>query len=518
MNQACERSEVLNSLARVTSAGHETRMDASVILLFGCTGTGKTSFANIASGSEMEVGKGIRTTQHLEASKVFQVDDQPIMVVDCPGFNDTYLTETEILRRLADFLIKAYESKYKIVGLLYVHKISDTRVGGASFRHMNMFKALCGSDAFKNVVYVTNMWSKPPTEDEVLREDELRHSDEFFGKPLANGAQMARHNNTPESALDIIRKILGRGQVVTKLQRQLVDDKIPLEETAVGLVIGKDLEDDLLKQQKEMNELKAEKEKALGTNDQNWLSRLETQEERTRNKEQQLIAQLQALKANKAKRLDTTSQQIRANQGRAISSGLSAWQEQFEAKMNERTRIAKHPDSQPDVYSSRQKGWNQRRDEETAHDVAMIKAMAPRSRHRTTDRRTINNAVCGILAGTGSVVVGLGTALLSGVNRYSSFTAIQDNSRSRPDFHKTHGPAIDSDESSSSRPHQRRYIPDMERRQGQISDGSQPYRPDVNRNTYDESYSGAASSRKQHQGNQDGRASGQRYHAPANEY
>ncbi|CAE6459439.1 unnamed protein product [Rhizoctonia solani] len=510
MNQGCEGSEVLNSLARVTSAGHETRMDASVILLFGCTGTGKTSFANIASGSEMEVGKGIRSsTQHLEASKVFQVDDQPVVVVDCPGFNDTYLTETEILRRLAEFLIKAYESKYKVAGLLYVHKISDTRVGGASFRHMNMFKALCGSDAFKNVVYVTNMWSEPPTEDETLREEELRNTDEFFGQPLANGAQMARHNNTPESALNIIRKILGRGQVVTKLQRQLVDDKIPLEETAVGLVIGKDLANDLLKQQKEMDELKAEKEKALGTNNQNWLSRLEAQEERTRIKKQQLVAQLQALKINKTKQLDT-SQQTRAIQERAIVSGVSAVQEQEEAKMYGPTRIAKHPDDQPDVYSSKQKEWNQRMDEETAREVARIKAMTARSRHRATGRRTFGNIVCDLFAGTGNAMLSLGAALNPGVNHDPSSTAVEDNSRAYP----THGPAMenirDSYGSPSSLPTQRLDTPDMGGQQGQISGGSQSYQRDGN--------SRAPSSRKQpHQDYQDSRVPGHRYHAPANE-
>ncbi|QRW25271.1 50S ribosome-binding GTPase [Rhizoctonia solani] len=121
-------------------------------------------------------------------------------------------------------------------------------VGGTSFRHM-MFKALCGPKAFKNVVYVTNMWSIHPTEDEILREAELR--DGVLGTPLAEGAQMARHTNTQESAHNIIRMLLGKDLMVTKIQRQLVVESLPLEKTDVGLVIGQDLEDNLRKRQEE---------------------------------------------------------------------------------------------------------------------------------------------------------------------------------------------------------------------------------------------------------------------------
>ncbi|KAL5638270.1 hypothetical protein ACGC1H_005078 [Rhizoctonia solani] len=510
MNQTREGLDALDSLTRV----HEPQMgDASVILLFGCTGTGKTSFANMASGSEMEVGKGVRSsTKHLEASKIFQVDDQPVVIIDCPGFNDTYLTETEILRRLADYLIKAYESNYKVAGLLYVHKISDTRVGGASFRHMNMFKALCGNDAFKNVVYVTNMWSEPPTEDEVLREEELRNTSEFFGEPLANGAQVARHNNTPQSALNIIRKILGRGQVVTRLQRQLVDDKTPLEETDVGQVIGKDLEDDLQKQQKEMDELKAEKEKASAANNQDWLRRLETHEEHTRIKEQQLVAQLKALKGNQAKQLNTANQQTRVAQGRFITSEPTAWREQAEAKMKELMQNTKHLDGQLDVCTPSHREWNRRRDEETALEVARIEAQTARSRRRATDRKAMGDFARGLLASASNFMIGFGQASSIPVVAPGRLSpAIDDNHRSSVGPYPIHEPATENIAESfgASSPHltQQLDIPDTGYQQRQMSSGSQPYRSDGSRNAS-----------RQQQGSQDNGVSSQRYPAPANKH
>lgn len=82
--------------------------DVSIILLFGPSGSGKTSFANVASGSSMIVGNGVKSsTQQVEFSDVFHVDNEPVAVVDCPGFDDTYLSEIEILQCLVGFLTTA---------------------------------------------------------------------------------------------------------------------------------------------------------------------------------------------------------------------------------------------------------------------------------------------------------------------------------------------------------------------------------------------------------------------------
>ncbi|CAE7149787.1 unnamed protein product, partial [Rhizoctonia solani] len=93
--------------------------------------------------------------------------------------------------------------------------------------------------------------SNPPTEDEVLRENELRYSDEFFGAPLAEGAQMARHDNTQESAYNIIRALLQRGTTVPQISKELVDKGLKLEATSAGAILGK-------RQEEEMNRLAEE--------------------------------------------------------------------------------------------------------------------------------------------------------------------------------------------------------------------------------------------------------------------
>ncbi|CAE6418455.1 unnamed protein product [Rhizoctonia solani] len=254
-------------------------------------------FANVASGDSMRVGRGLKScTQKVEPTTMFTVDGKPVVVVDCPGFDDTYLSETEILQSLAGFLTVAYSQNFKITGLLYLHKITDTRVGGASFRHMKMFKEVCGTDSLKNVVYVMNMWSDPPTEDEVLREDELRHSDEFFGAPISEGAQMARHNNTQESAHNIIRQLLPRPPTVPKISKQLVDEGLTLEETSAGVVLGHGLEDEIRQLNEEIRRLREDHAQATRENNERFKKSLEAQERKAQEKHQKLEQDIESLK------------------------------------------------------------------------------------------------------------------------------------------------------------------------------------------------------------------------------
>ncbi|KEP51379.1 hypothetical protein V565_062630 [Rhizoctonia solani 123E] len=235
-------------------------------------------FANVASGSSMTVGRGLQScTKRVETTPVFLVDGSPVVVVDCPGFDDTYLSETETLASVASFLTTTYSKNRKLAGLLYLHKITDTRVGGVSFRHMNMFRELCGTDSLKNVVYVTNMWSEPMKEDEIHRENELRESDEFFGVPLAEGAQMARHQNTKESAHSIIRALLQRGTTVPQISRELVDRGLKLEETNAGAVLGSKLEEEMQELADEIRQLRSDHAQALQTANEMYERMLEEQ-------------------------------------------------------------------------------------------------------------------------------------------------------------------------------------------------------------------------------------------------
>ncbi|KAG9080872.1 hypothetical protein FRC06_006047 [Ceratobasidium sp. 370] len=271
--------------------------DVAIIVLFGATGAGKTSFANTASGGDcLTVGHGVKScTEEVEKTEVFMIDGRPVVLVDCPGFDDTILSDAEILKRIAEFLASIYSNKTNITGLLYLHRITDIRFGGAGRRNFRMFRKMCGTDSLKNVVVVTSMWSQPPTEKELAREAELRDGDDFFQDILSEGAQMVRHSEpTRESAYNVIRCVLSKGTVVPDLSRQIVDQGIKLEDTDAGHALREELAEVARKQQEELKRLEAERIEAARQEEERRIQELARQEEQARARQQELERRLEA--------------------------------------------------------------------------------------------------------------------------------------------------------------------------------------------------------------------------------
>ncbi|KAG8727131.1 hypothetical protein FRC11_013860, partial [Ceratobasidium sp. 423] len=205
----------------------------ALIAVFGATGTGKTTFVNDASGGDLRIGHSSHAcTKDVEQSPVFRLDGREVVLFDTPGFDNTHLSDTEILKRISGFLAVSYQEGSKLTGIIYMHRITDIRMGGISRRTFNVFRKLCGKDSLSNVFLVTNMWSGPPTSQQVDRETELRTHMDFFQPAIAEGATMVRraHKNR-RSAHDIIRMLLRKDPVAMKVQQELVDEGKTLSDT-----------------------------------------------------------------------------------------------------------------------------------------------------------------------------------------------------------------------------------------------------------------------------------------------
>ena len=62
-------------------------------------------FINLASGSSLEVGKGLQScTNAVQAAETFDLDGRRVVLIDTPGFNDTTQSDTEVLRVIVAFL------------------------------------------------------------------------------------------------------------------------------------------------------------------------------------------------------------------------------------------------------------------------------------------------------------------------------------------------------------------------------------------------------------------------------
>jgi hypothetical protein len=93
-------------------------------------------------------------TQEVQSYK-FEHDGKAYSIVDTLGFNDTYRSENEVLKKLADWLLKSYEDGAKVNGIIYLHRILDTKIEGSALRNLKIFRKLCEDDFMKNFILGT---------------------------------------------------------------------------------------------------------------------------------------------------------------------------------------------------------------------------------------------------------------------------------------------------------------------------------------------------------------------------
>ncbi|KAI0789951.1 hypothetical protein C8Q75DRAFT_133143 [Abortiporus biennis] len=251
------------------------------ILIMGPTGAGKSSFINVVSGSNLQVGEGLRScTSSVELSQEFNLDAFRVTLIDTPGFDDTEKSDMEILEIIASFLAASFERGLILTGVIYMHRISDVRMGGTALKNFRMFKALCGPEASSNVTLVTNMWGDVEQDVAESREHQLITDPEFFHQILHEGARIARHDNTRQSAEDIIRRMLGKTPLTLRIQRELVIEGKDISQTAACIELDREMAEEHSKFRRDIVALEEQKQEAL--RERNRAEEEELEEERER--------------------------------------------------------------------------------------------------------------------------------------------------------------------------------------------------------------------------------------------
>ncbi|PVF96699.1 hypothetical protein CPB86DRAFT_708616 [Serendipita vermifera] len=212
----------------------------------GPTGTGKSTFVNLISGSQFPVSHGLKScTTEMMATKPFLVNGHPVILLDTPGFDDTNERDTDILAEIATTLAATHRRGKLLSGILYFHNIEDRKMRGISVRNHRLFRHLCGEDPMRSVIIVTNMWT--PSVDESTgsqREQELRTEAEFFKYSIDAGASLMRHYNNTKTATDIIQTILSieREREALKIQKEMVEERRRIDETSAANELKSDFD------------------------------------------------------------------------------------------------------------------------------------------------------------------------------------------------------------------------------------------------------------------------------------
>lgn len=256
-----------SALGNGTSYDAQSRSKPITVALMGATGTGKSTFINLLSDSKVAVGEGLKScTSTVQISSEFEISGVTFRLVDTPGFDDTHVSDADILEMIAKYLTDEYRKGLKLNGIIYMHRITDPRMGGISRRNFNMFRQLCGSDALQNVVIVTNMWKQVSQERGEAREEELRGPD-FFKPVLDAGAKMVRHDDTCEGARRILEHFLPVESRALLIQEEIVDLKKTIPETSAYVELDRELAEIQEKHARELETVQNELAQARAAND-----------------------------------------------------------------------------------------------------------------------------------------------------------------------------------------------------------------------------------------------------------
>ena len=227
--------------------------------------------------------------------------DQKVILIDTPGFDDTNRSDIEILSDISAFLGILYQSPIRLVGIIYLQRITDIRMSGSSLKSIGMVERLCGLTACHGITIATTMWTNLEMaaggfEEGDARERQMLENTAFFGTLVNNGAKFRRHLGTKESAKSIVSELVGRNAtIVLDIQRQLVDDGLILGETPVGRYVQQDMLKQHQKYVKELQDLEKALQEAQQNSDASTLSQLREEHGQQRNLIQRLEVGRQGL-------------------------------------------------------------------------------------------------------------------------------------------------------------------------------------------------------------------------------
>ncbi|KAF9043949.1 hypothetical protein BJ165DRAFT_1347421 [Panaeolus papilionaceus] len=193
-----------------------------------------SKFANMLVGIDGGTGVGhslMSCTTDITAFR-YQSGSYSVVLIDTPGFNDTTMTDYEVLRRITDWLASTYRRSVTLSGVLYFHRISDNRMTGTERRNIDMFRSLVGNKALMNVIIVSTMWDMFKTE--VGADMEARLVNGYWKEMVDKKARVVRHYNDTASARSIVGMLLEMTRSPLLVQEEIVKQGKSLPDTSVG--------------------------------------------------------------------------------------------------------------------------------------------------------------------------------------------------------------------------------------------------------------------------------------------
>ena len=199
---------------------------------------------------------------------LYEIPSTNIYLADSPGFGDTYRNDASILKKLDDVLAELFhDEEVKIIGVLYLHSLSDARMKSTPLRNIIILSKLVGSNNMNKCRLVTTKISQAPRNPSEI-EKELCNNQHFWQPLVEKGATVARFNDSQDSAFQIIRPLLGNHkEIVLKMTREMQIENRALGATAAGKVVNEEINKVRKEVAADMDELKRNIKKATAQRD-----------------------------------------------------------------------------------------------------------------------------------------------------------------------------------------------------------------------------------------------------------
>jgi hypothetical protein len=201
-----------------------------------------------------------------------------VHLIDTPGFDDTNLSDTEVLWTITLWLNISYRANIHLSGIIYLHPINKNRMTGTAHRNLRMFQQLCGLSSLSAVVLATTMWKHVSEQEGRDREAQLTADPRFWGEMIAHGSFVMRHHDNEESALTIVEHLLRQGRTtVLDIQRQMTDEGRRLEDTSAAQELRKDIAREKEEIERRLKRATKERDAALAADDEERRKRADEQ-------------------------------------------------------------------------------------------------------------------------------------------------------------------------------------------------------------------------------------------------
>ncbi|KAJ8111806.1 hypothetical protein OPT61_g5684 [Boeremia exigua] len=241
-------SDIANAAQGGGGALEVIKPDDIIIAILGTTGAGKSSFiANCTKDRHPQIGHDLTSCTTKVSVHTMQMLGRTVHLIDTPGFNDTLRSDCVTFQELAYWLAAADDKKFQLSGIIFLHRITDIRFHSSTKRALEIFKAICGEDAFRGTVVATTMWDRVATcEIERARDRHSKLKTKLEGDILAFGGRLIPVSAAEVDPCNIVRHIVRKDlRLNLAFQIELRHHDRLIHQTTAGKIVYDGLLDSL---------------------------------------------------------------------------------------------------------------------------------------------------------------------------------------------------------------------------------------------------------------------------------